>query len=222
MNSSGVQSSPVSTANPCSLRNSIPSAASFSLTRTLFDGVAHSATSLLQEDLLGGAHRGAPLDVVAELGEHHLDDGEADDDVGGAEVAAVPKAEDLALEAALAAGQPDAVAVARQLADLAAVDAGRHLDGRHRVGRGVVGAEQLEAQRLDALFAAAAEHGVALEDGRQALGADHLDRLVQHDEQRDGRGERRLAVVAPCREGRPSRSRSAGCGTLRRPSRPCR
>src|SRR5450759_775022 len=112
MSWSASQSVPTSTWKPCSSRNAMPSGASFSLTRTFFLSVISVTPSelhgALHEHLFGGGRGGAELDVVAQLGQYHLDRGEPDDDVAVTDVAAVAEAEDLALELTLAAGQPHA------------------------------------------------------------------------------------------------------------------
>src|SRR3954469_3736000 len=112
--SSSDQSTPRSTAKR-SRSMSTPESAIFSLTRILY---CCSSTALaggggghagLDEHALCGAHAGAQLDVVAELGEHHLQARERGQDVEGAEVAAVGDAQDLALQLLLAAvgGDPE-------------------------------------------------------------------------------------------------------------------
>ena len=90
-----------------------PESAIFSLTRTLYCSVEHVLTPAardagLEEHALRGADAGAVLDLVAELGEHHLEPGQRGQDVEGAEVAAVGDPQDPALELVLAAVGGDA------------------------------------------------------------------------------------------------------------------
>src|SRR3954451_15670033 len=142
--SSSDQSTPRSTAKR-SRSMSTPESAIFSLTRILY---CCSSTALagggggdarLDEHALRGAHAGAELDVVAELGEHHLEARQRGQDVEGAEVAAVRDPQDLALELLLAAVGGDAE-LAQRPGHLAAVDdpiLPTQLDGGHH-GRALV------------------------------------------------------------------------------------
>ena len=123
----------------------------------------------LDEHPLGRADARAVLDLVAELGERHLEAGERREDVEGAEVAAVGDPEDLALQVVLAAvgGDPE---LAQRAGDLAAVDRLRQLDRGDDVGALVRVAVQLEAERGDAGAGRAGEQIVAGEDVVQPLG----------------------------------------------------
>src|SRR3954468_8468857 len=124
--SSSDQSTPTSTAKR-SRSMFTPESAIFSLTRTLY---CCSSTVLarggggdarLDEHALGGRHAGAELDVVAELGEHHLEARQRGQDVEGAEVAAVGDPHDPPVELLLPAvgGDPE---LAQGTGHLAPVD----------------------------------------------------------------------------------------------------
>src|SRR3954451_2311138 len=109
--SSSVQSTPTSTEKR-SRSMFTPESAIFSLTRTLY---CCSSTCLrrgrdagFDEDALGGADAGPVLDLVAELGERHLEPGQRRQDLEGAEVTAVGDPDDPALELVLAAVGGDA------------------------------------------------------------------------------------------------------------------
>src|SRR3954452_12727045 len=191
--SSSDQSTPTSTAKR-SRSMFTPESAIFSLTRTLY---CCSSTALaggrggdarLDEHALGGADAGAELEVVAELGEHHLEARQRGQDVEGAEVAAVSDPQDLALELLLApvGGDPE---LAQRAGHLAAVDRLRQLEGGDD-GRALVGvAEDLEPDGGGPGARGASEQRVACEDVLQPLLLDHVQRDVEAEEQRDGRRE---------------------------------
>src|SRR4051794_24617862 len=139
--SSSDQSTPRSTAKR-SRSMSTPESAIFSLTRILY---CCSSTALaggggrdagLDEHPLGRADARAELDVVSELGEHHLEARQRGQDVEGAEVTAVRDPQDPALELLLAAVGGDAE-LAQGAGHLATVDRLRQLDGGHH-GRALV------------------------------------------------------------------------------------
>src|SRR3954451_16523463 len=83
------QSTPSSTSKPASRSSWTPESPIFSLTRTFTSGRRRDRHAGLEEDALGGGHARAELQVVAELAERHLQPGHRDQDVEGAEVAAV-------------------------------------------------------------------------------------------------------------------------------------
>src|SRR3954447_25397182 len=196
--SSSDQSTPTSTAKR-SRSMFTPESAIFSLTRTLY---CCSSTALaggrggdarLHEYALRGAHAGAELDVVAELGEHHLEPRERGQDVERAEVATVRDPQDPALELLLAAvgGDPE---LAQGTWDLAAVDRVGQLDGGDH-GRALVRvAEDVQADRRGAGARGAAQQIVARPDVLDALFLDHVERNVEPEEERDGRREGAVAL----------------------------
>src|SRR5215210_4455248 len=197
--SSSDQSTPMSTAKR-SRSMATPESAIFSLTRTLY---CCSSTALaggrgrdarLDEHALRGADPGAELDVVPEPGEHHLEARERGEDVEGAEVAAVGDPQDLALELLLAAvgGDPE---LAQRAGHLAAVDRLGQLDRRDDRGALVRVAVDVEADRGGAGARGAREQRVAGEDVVEALLADHVECDVEAEEERDGRGERAVALA---------------------------
>src|SRR5215210_1540506 len=152
--SSSDQSTPTSTAKR-SRSMSTPESAIFSLTRTLYccssTGLAGGGgrDARLDEHALRGAHTGAELHVVAELGEHHLEPRQRGEDVEGAEVAAVRDPQDPALELLLAAVGGDAE-LAQCPRHLATVDGVGQLDGGDH-GRALVGvAVDVEPDRAGA------------------------------------------------------------------------
>ena len=126
------------------------------------------------------------LDVVAELGEHHLDAAEAREDVERAEVAAVGDPEDLALQVVLAAVGGDAE-LAQGAGHLAAVDRARQLERGDDRGALVRVAVELEAEARDAGAGGAGEQVVAGEDVVQALLLDQVERDVERLEERHRR-----------------------------------
>src|SRR4051812_19819337 len=161
--SSSVQSTPTSTEKR-SRSMFTPESAIFSLTRTLY---CCSSTRLrrgrdagFDEDALGGADAGPVLDLVAELGERHLEPGQRRQDVEGAEVAAVGDPDDPALELVLAAVGGDAE-LAQGARDLAAVDRIRELDGGDDRAALVGVAEDLQPDRLGAGAGGAGKQVVA-------------------------------------------------------------
>src|SRR3954467_11753044 len=196
--SSSVQSTPTSTAKR-SRSMSTPESAIFSLTRTLY---CCSSTALagggggdarFDEHALRGAHAGAELDVVAELGEHHLEPRQRGQDVERAEVAAVGDPHDPALELLLAAvgGDPEP---AQGTGHLAAVDRVGQLHGGDD-GRALVRvAVDVEADRAGAGARGAGEQVVARPHVLDALLSDHVERDVAPGEQRH---RRRDGAVCP-------------------------
>src|SRR3954471_18796272 len=169
--SSSVQSTPTSTEKR-SRSMFTPESAIFSLTRTLY---CCSSTRLrrgrdagFDEDALGGADAGPVLDLVAELGERHLEPGQRRQDVEGAEVAAVGDPDDPALELVLTAVGGDAE-LAQRARDLAAVDRLRQLDRGHDRGALVRIAEQVEPDPRGTGARGAGEQVVAGEDVVQPL-----------------------------------------------------
>src|SRR4051812_15874995 len=177
---------------------STPESAIFSLTRTLYccssKALGGCRDAGLDEHALRGADAGAVLDLVAVLGERHLEPRQRRQDVEGAEVAAVGDPDDLALELVLAAVGGDAE-LAQRARDLAAVDRLRQLDGGDDVGALVRVAEQLQPERRDAGAGGAGEQRVAGEDVLDALLVDEVERDVQSEEQADGRRERTVALA---------------------------
>src|SRR3954454_3362658 len=159
--SSSVQSTPTSTAKR-SRSMFTPESAIFSLTRTLY---CCSSTALaggrggdarLHEHALRGAHAGAELDVLAELGEHHLEARQRGQDVERAEVAAVRDPQDPPLELLLPAvrGDPE---LAQRAGDLAAVDRVRQLHRGDHARALISVAVDVEADRPSAGARGAAE-----------------------------------------------------------------
>ena len=162
----------------------------------------------------GRLPRRALLDVVAEVGQRHLQAGDGGEDVEGPEVAAVGDAADLALEPRLPTGDRDPVAVAHRRRHLGAVDALREPDGGADVGVLVLSAEQLEVERLDGGAGGAAQQAMALEHLLEALLLDqaerHVERLDEADRGREGAVRRVLALaVQPSAASRSSSGRPA-------------
>src|SRR5215212_7750659 len=129
--SSSVQSTPTSTEKR-SRSMFTPESAIFSLTRTLYccssTCLRRSRDAGFDEDALGRADAGPVLDLVAELGQGHLEPRERGQDVERAEVAAVRDPQDPALELLLAAVGGDAE-LAQGAGDLLAVDRVGQLHG---------------------------------------------------------------------------------------------
>src|SRR5215211_1880455 len=192
-------SSPSSTSNS-SRRSSTPDSAIGSLTRTRIGlGDRLGGHAGLGEHPLRAADAGTRLDRETELPQRHLERRQGDDDVEAAVVAAVSDAHELALEAALAAGDRYPEAVAHQLRHTGPRDVLRQQRGGDDVGVVVVRTEPLQPQRFDPRAGGAGEQRVARENAIQALGQDQAEGHVERHEQGDGRREgavRRILALA--------------------------
>src|SRR5215208_424368 len=169
------QSMPSSTSKPASRSNSTPESPIFSLTRTFTSGRRRNRHASLEEHTLRGGDARAELDVVAEIVEGHFQSGDGDDDVEGAEVAAVSDARDLALQVSLAAGDRDAESVAHELRDGCAVDRLRQCDRRDDVRVIVDLAEGVQLESAGRLTCRATEQAVAVVDGVEPLPIDQAE-----------------------------------------------
>src|ERR687896_1018602 len=190
------QSTPSSTSSPASRRSSTPDSPIFSLTRTFTSGGRAGRQAGFEEDPLGGRHARAQLGLVAQPAQGHLEGGHGDDDVEGAEVAAVGDAGDPALQASLPARDRDAEAVAHELRHDRPVDRLGELDRGHHVRVLVrLAAEQVEVERASRLAGGAPQDPVPLVDGLEPLPLDQPERDVERLHQADGGRERAVGRI---------------------------
>ena len=107
----------------------------------------------------------------------------------------MPDAEDLADVVVLTAGDGHAVLVLHDADDLLAVDALGTQTGVTALPRPSAGANSFMPSASQPLRVASASMAVAGDDVLEALLADHLERLVEAEHQRDRRRERRRVLL---------------------------
>ena len=132
------------------------------------------------------------FELVAEVGQGHLQGGQRGDDVEPAHVAEVGDAEELALVRVLGPGDVGHVFALHGLDDLAALDAGRSLDRGQDVAR-ILG-QELEPQGLDARPGRVAEDAVVGVEFLEAHAHDDVQGFLLLDDKRDGRRPGRRLV----------------------------
>ena len=137
---------------------------------------------LADQDLLGGRDGPARLDVVAELGERHLEGRQRADHVELVGVAHVADPDDLSLELVLPADRRDAEPLGQLVADLTLLEAVGNAEGRQALGR--PRAEELEPERLNAGLARFAHPAMALPDVFEPLFLDPPQGGSQRQDQR--------------------------------------